>query len=123
VNVSFDQAMSIIEKLVILIALILLYRSVPAAQLESLFVALEKAAKQTPTTVDDAVIPFGRLLAQLLSGQIPGQPALAGDTPAPTAQPVPIAVTGVVTASPASVPAAPIDQVDTQLTSESEAAG
>jgi len=100
---EFDQALQLIELLIILIAMILIHRSVPSAQLQKLFDALERNARQTATPVDDQVVGFGKLLATLLTGQMgTPQPAAAG----------PVTTTGaaiVVT----NEPAAPSSQTET----------
>lgn len=116
-NVTFDQAMDLIQMLIIIIALILIHRSVPASELEKLFKSLRDAAARTATPVDDAAVTVGHLFTQILTGQLAGQqPAPAAPT---TPQPVPVAVTGVVTASPASVSVPPINAAPTELNSDS----
>ena len=106
-QLTFEQAMNLVELLIIVIALILMHRSVPAAQLQGLFNALEKAAAQTPTTVDDTAVSVGKLFASLITGQMPGQSPVAGSTPAAVTQP------SVTTAPPVPVPGT--DTAPTQL--------
>ena len=78
-QLTFEQVINLVELLIIVIALILMHRSIPSAQLQGLFDALEKAAKQTPTTVDDTAVSAGKLFAQLLTGQQAQPPAPAVD--------------------------------------------
>jgi hypothetical protein len=115
---TFSQALDLIQMLIIVVGMFLLYRSVPAAQLEQLVTRLEATARTTQTPVDDTMVGFLRLLMTLVTGQ-QLTPATADGQPVaqPQPTPVPMTVTGTLTASPApSTPTA-----DTVL--ETDAAG
>jgi hypothetical protein len=90
-QISFEQAMQLLELLIIVIGMILLHRSVPSGALKKLLDTLEKTAAQTPTQVDDQAVGAARLLTTLLTGQLPGAAPTATPTPAPAA--VAVAVT------------------------------
>lgn len=95
--ITFDQLMDLIQMLIIIIAMILLHRSIPSAQLARLFATLEKLAQNTDTPVDDAAVTVGKLFSQLLTGQ--------ATLPTATPAPVPAAAAVVVTSAPAATPA------------------
>jgi hypothetical protein len=125
---TFNQVLDLIQMLIIIVAMIFLYRSVPAAEIAKLFDRLETNARKTVTPVDDTMVGLGRLVTTLLTGQMPGQPVSATDGPPAPPQPVPVSVTGIMAASPA--PAGPgvptktdIHTAPTQLYDESASAG
>jgi hypothetical protein len=102
-QMSFDQAVQLIELLIIVIAMILIYRSVPTTQVQKLFDALERAAKQSATPLDDQAVSAGRLLATLLTGQV-SQTPMTTSTPAPA-----------MAATPGHAPAVPSSDAPTEF--------
>lgn len=66
--------MDLIEKAAIIVALVLMYRSIPADRLEKMFDALMKAAEKTTTPYDDLAVRVAKSVTEALQKSQAEQP-------------------------------------------------
>jgi len=62
INMNFEQILNLIQWLVVIIAMFLLHRSVPAQQVEQLLKQLQTTVKKTETPIDDLLLDVATLL-------------------------------------------------------------
>lgn len=75
---EFEQALKIIELLIIVVAIFLIHNSFPAGKVKELIELLKTETKKTETPIDDLLLQVVELLNQLRAAQPDSIPTDSG---------------------------------------------
>lgn len=65
IDINFDQLIDIVQLTIIIIGMVLLYRSFPAKEVEALLEKLAEPVSKTETKLDDLLLDVARTLNEL----------------------------------------------------------